>query len=228
MRVLSHAHVLNAVVHTDGDDVLRTELDELGHIVAMGRGKTHLVTGLNAVHVDGSLDVRTFEEERDALVAPRLGHVDRAAVPGFAHVVAFGSEEEGELHLALVAVFLHVGVEVEARVVERTRPLGVHTHEVALAVGEHRAGQHHVVVVAGRVAHAEVPRAGQADDLLGTGHREAACRAGKGEESFHANDGVHACFLFYERNVRQKMPSRLTTSTLTTPSPGVLSASRGR
>ena len=126
VRVLSYADVLDAVVHADGDVVLLAKLDVVGDVVAVGHRQRRLVAYLLAVHVDGCLDVRTLQEQRDALVLHGLGDIGRAVVPGSTDIVALGGEEEGKLHLTLVAVTLHVGVEVVRRVVERTRPLSLY------------------------------------------------------------------------------------------------------
>ena len=45
---------------------------------------------------------------------------------------------------------------------------------VALAVGEHGAGQGNVVVIMGSIAHGEIPAAGEVDSLL--------CEEGAAEE----------------------------------------------
>ena len=88
---------------------------------------------------------------------PSLGHHNLALIPGIAHVMTLGGKEERELHLSLVAILLHVGIKIKAGVVERTRPLGVNTYGIALAVGKHRAGKLYGVIVLRRIAHTELP-----------------------------------------------------------------------
>ena len=71
--------------------------------------------------------------------------------------MTLGGKEERELHLSLVAILLHVGIKIKAGVVERTRPLGVNTYGIALAVGKHRARKLYGVIVLRRIAHTELP-----------------------------------------------------------------------
>ena len=76
------------------------------------------------------------------------------------------SQEKREFYVAHLAVLLHVGIEVERGIIERTRPLGVDAYGVALAVGQHRAGKRDDIVVAWLAAHGELPLAGKRDGLL--------------------------------------------------------------
>ena len=181
--VLPHAHSVDAVVDAYGDVVALPGHDLVGDVELVRRAEAVLVAGLLPVDVDGRLDVGAFEEQHHAAVFPRLGHVDGAAVPGGAHVVLLGCEEEGEFDVALPAVGFHVGVEEVRRVVERAYPACFGAHVVALAVFGHRAGQDDVV---GQVAveppfvcaHVvtvdfELPASGQVDGVL--------CPYGKGQ-----------------------------------------------
>ena len=118
MRVLSHAYILDTVVHLDKDIILLTQTDLFRHIIPMGHGETHLMSHLLAVDEDGGLYMRSFEEERDALSLPVLRYIDRAMIPRIAHVVFLRGEEEGELHIARLSISLHLGVIVIRRVVE--------------------------------------------------------------------------------------------------------------
>ena len=77
----------------------------------------------------------------------------------------FRRQEERKLHLPLDAVFSHIRIEVERRVVERARPTGVHTDSVALAVGQHGTWQYDIVVIDGAVAKGEVPCTGEGNRL---------------------------------------------------------------
>ena len=141
MRVLADTHVLDAIVDGDGDAVVAPEGEVRSDVVDMRRVETHLVAHLQAVHLDGGLDVGALQEKLHAAPLPRLGNHHRARVGHGADVMAVGGEEEGKLHVARLAILLHVGVEVERRVVERPRPLGVDRWQVAKVVGEHGAGQ---------------------------------------------------------------------------------------
>ena len=164
--VLPHPDMLRAVIHADSNLVLASGMQVFRHIVDMRRRERHLVAHLVAVHVDGGLDVGTLQEQHDALAFPFARHIHLALVPCRPHIVAFGRQEEGKLHLALGSVFGHVGIEVERRVVERACPLRVNPHGITLSVGQHRAWQHHVVVVVWRLANTELPRTGKREHLL--------------------------------------------------------------
>ena len=169
---MPHTDILNAVVDTNADVILLTHPDIFCHVVAVRRGQRHLVAHFLSIDINGGLDVRPFQEERDALFLPRFRHVDGTLVPGSTHVMVLRSQEEGELHLSFHTIFLHVGIEVERRVIERAGPLRLSAHGVALAVGQHGAGQHDVVVVLGGVANGEVPCPDKINDLLGIRHGE--------------------------------------------------------
>ena len=161
--VLSHADVLDAVIDIDGDGVGAPGTDEVCDIVLMGRGERQLAAHAAAVDIDGGLDMGPLEEEHHATAPPRTGHTDGAAIPGMAHIVGGGREEERELDVALAAVLLHVGIEIVGGVVGGACPHGMCRDGVALAVGEHGAGQGNVVVIMGSIAHGEIPAAGEVD-----------------------------------------------------------------
>ena len=114
---------------------------------------------LLAIHKDGGLDMRTLQEQRDTLVTPALGHINTTTIPSLSHIMFLWRQEEWEFHLTLLPIGLHIGVEVETGVIERARPLGVDIHIVALAVGQHRARQLYLVMIAGRLTHSKVPDA---------------------------------------------------------------------
>ena len=113
---------------------------------------------LTAVDINGGLDMRALQEESDLPMAPALGNTDGATVSSFACEVLAGGEEEGEGHIAGVAVGLHEGVEVVAAVVERACPAGVHREVVTEAVGKERTGEGDG---GGVEAGAKVPGAGE-------------------------------------------------------------------
>ena len=71
-----------------------------------------------AVYPDGGLDMRTFQEECHLTATPRFGHRDGALVECIAYIMAVGSEEKRKLHLPLMAVFLHVGIEIETGIIQ--------------------------------------------------------------------------------------------------------------
>ena len=114
---------------------------------------------LLAIHIDGGLDMRTLQEQRDTLVTPALGHINTTTIPSLSHIMFLWRQEEWEFHLTLLPVGFHIGVEVETGVIERARPLGVDIHIVALAVGQHRARQLYLVMIAGCLTYSKIPDA---------------------------------------------------------------------
>ena len=157
MRVLSHTHILNSIIHTDSYLVALTLPDIFRHIIAMGYGKRHLVAHLATVDKDRRLYMRALQEERDTLVAPFLGDIHIFPVPHISHIVFLGCQEEGELHLSLPSVGFHIRVIEIRRVIERARPLRVDIHLMPLVVSEHRTRQHHVVIVMCGITKGKVP-----------------------------------------------------------------------
>ena len=171
VRVLSHAHILYAVVYLDGYCVVSAETHIVGDVVLMCHAQAHAVSHLQPVHVEGGFNMRSLQVEHHAALAPVFGYVHAPPVPCVAHIVAVGRQAEGQFHLSCLAVALHVGVEEERRVVDARRPAGVCGHRVALAVGEHGAWQFHPLVQrcvgcpCALTVYAEVPGAAQVDVL---------------------------------------------------------------
>ena len=75
--------------------------------------------------------------------------------------MAFGCKEEGKLHGSSLPIFLHIRIEVETGVIERTSPRGFHTDGVTLAIGQHRAGKCNGIIVLWLVTPAKIPLACQ-------------------------------------------------------------------
>ena len=169
VRVLPHAHILYAVVHLDGNVVVAPRGHVVGHIEHVRHAERRVAAHLPAIDEHRGLYVRALKIEQQALLAPRLWHADPTAVPRIAHVVLVRSEEKGELHLARLAVFGHVRVEEKRRIVEAAHPFRLDGHLVSLAIGEHRAGQCHPVVVVGGIALHEIPFSRQVDFVLRMG-----------------------------------------------------------
>ena len=159
MGILPHADVLNTVVDADGNRVTLATIDIIGDIIAMRRRKRHLMSNTPTVHIDGGLDVRTFQKQCDTSVFPVFGNIDATLIPSVTYIMLFRCQKERKLHLPLNAIFRHIGIEIERRVVERTRPLRLGSDIIALAVGQHGTWQHDIIVIDGAVAKGEVPRA---------------------------------------------------------------------
>ena len=65
-----------------------------------------------SVHVSSGFNMRPFQEQHHRLPLPLLRHIDIATIPGIANIVFVRCQEEGELHLSALTVFLHIGVKV--------------------------------------------------------------------------------------------------------------------
>ena len=139
--------MLNAVIYTDIYLVALANLHVFGHIKLVGCGERVVVTHFLSIHKHGGLDMGTLQIERDILLLPRIGHIHGTTIPGFTYILLLRRQEEGELHITLFTILLHIGIEVIAGVVERTRPTGVHRHRITFAIRQHRAWQYHVVVI---------------------------------------------------------------------------------
>ena len=139
VRVLSHANVLNTIVHFDDNGVFLSRHNSRRHIVDMWGIETHLMPHHFTVDRYRGLDVRSFEEECHLPAFPRFRHKDGTCVDHLTHIVFVGSEKEGELHVTLPAVRSHVGIVVERGVVERARPPGVNRKVVTEMVCQQRA-----------------------------------------------------------------------------------------
>ena len=107
VRVLSHADILYTIIYFNSYLIVASHVDVLRDVVDMGRGEAHLVAHFMPVDEERRLYVRTFEEERHTLIFPCLRDIDGTPIPGIAYIVSLGREEEGELHVALMPVFLH-------------------------------------------------------------------------------------------------------------------------
>ena len=166
MRILTHAHVLDTVIYANRDGVALSDIQPTGNVTRMGRRKRHLVLNLHPVHVDCRLDMRALQEQHHPPILPRRWHIHALLIPGIAHIVRLGCQEEGELHVTLHPILLHIGIEIVRRVVERARPLGLHRHRIALAVGQQRPWQHHIVIVMQGIAQRQLPVTCQIDGLL--------------------------------------------------------------
>ena len=129
---------------------------------------------------------------------PAAGDADGAAVGGLAHEVLLRVEEEGELHLPGVAVWLHEGVEVVAGVVEGACPAGGGGDVVAEVVGEERAGEGDG---GGSEAGGEVPGAGEAQDVGLRCGKVAANGKKEGEEKLLHREGQMTNLKFQIFNV---------------------------
>ena len=182
--VLSHTDIFNAIIDTHSNFVPLSATDVSRHIVAMRYRQRHVMPHLVAIDIDGGLDMRPLDEQRDAAMVPIFGNVYRTLIPCRPDVMALGSQEERELHRTLLTVALHVRVEIIRRVVERPRPLGTGGDDVALAVGEHRARQHDIIMKDSAVAEGEVPRASQRERLLGMSGTPTDNHQHTGKETF--------------------------------------------
>ena len=112
VRILTYTHILDTIIYANSDDIALTDIQPTGNVTRMGRRERHLVLNLHPVHIDGRLDMRTFQEDRHPPILPRRGHIHTFLIPGIAHIVRLGCQEEGELHVALHPIFLHIRIEI--------------------------------------------------------------------------------------------------------------------
>ena len=202
MGILSDADVLNAVIDADSNGVATPKIHIASNIITMRDGKRHLVANLLTIDIYRGLNMRTLEKECDTLVLHRFRDIYRPAIPRFARIVTLRSQEEGKLHLSYLAVLLHIGVEVIGRVIQRPRPLRFRCHNITLAISEHRAWEHDIIVVGETVSHGKIPGSRQRNIL-----RLQLQTAEKGKDTDYSSHD---------------------TDILMSSSPAVLSASRGR
>ena len=152
----------------------------------MGHRQRLLMTNGLAVDGDRRLNMGTFQEEHDVAVLPRLRHRDATLVPGTACIVALGGQEEGKLHLSGLAVLLHIGIEIEAGVIERACPAGINGNDVTLAICQHGTWQQDGALLALR---AELPRTAKINGthVGGMNQQAATCHQRKHcqNQSFH-------------------------------------------
>ena len=134
----------------------------------MRHAQRRIPTRQFAIDIYRSLYMRAFQIEDDALLLPLLRHEHRFAIPRIADVMLLGGEEERKLHGALdamlpirqhflLAIFLHIRIEIEGRIVETSRPLRMGTYIITLAVGEHRTRQLDHILIGRRISLRESP-----------------------------------------------------------------------
>ena len=164
--ILTYTHILYTIINTHGNLVFAPRLKIIGNVVLMWHREAHLVAHLATIHENGSLNVRALKVESYASFLPLPRNHNLALIPRIAHVMAFGRKEEGELHLPLVAILLHVGIKVETGVVERASPTGIYTYGVSLAVSKHRARKLNGISILRLVTHTEIPLASKRYNIL--------------------------------------------------------------
>ena len=147
MRILSYTNILNTIIDFDGNRILTAIHNMRSQIVFVRHRQRHPVPHLHTIYVNGGLNVRPFEEQHNATPFPRLGHNNFLLIPSNAHVMPFGSEEEREFHLSFHPILLHVWVEIERRIVKRTRPLRLYRHHITLPVRQHRTRKGYYIII---------------------------------------------------------------------------------
>ena len=147
MGILSDTHILYTIIYFDCYRVFLTDFDMVSNIIYMGSRKSHLMPDFLTINIYGCLDMRTFKSKNDTLFPPLLWHKHLTAIPRIANIMVFWSEEEREFHLSLNAVFLHIGIEIERGIIQRTRPLCIDGYRVALALCYHRAWQLNGIII---------------------------------------------------------------------------------
>ena len=167
MGVLPHTHILDAIINTDGNSVALSRPNVFRDVIAMGCGERHLVPHFLPVHEYRRLNVRTLQKQNDVLAFPGFRYIDALLVPSLTHIIRRWCQEEWELDIPLHTVLLHIGVEIERRVIERSCPTGINRHGISLAVGLHGARQEYIIIVLHGVTYGKRPLTSQANRLLG-------------------------------------------------------------
>ena len=90
MRILTHAHVLDAIVHLDGKLVGLAVFYIRCNIVNMRHRQRLLMPYPLTIHHYRGLDMRALQVQHHRLPFPLFGHHHRALVPGITHVMLVG------------------------------------------------------------------------------------------------------------------------------------------
>ena len=137
--------------------------------------------------------MRTFQIEDDALLLPLLRHKHRFAIPRIADVMLLWGEEERKLHGSLdamlpirqhflLAIFLHIRIEIEGRIIKTSCPLRMGTDIITLAVGEHRSRQLNYILIGRRISLRESPLPREVNLILRV---DALCLQGSTSHQAH-------------------------------------------
>ena len=168
MRILTHAYIFDTIIHLDADFIILAIYNIRCNIKLMRHAQRRIPTRQFAVDINRSLYMRTFQIEDDALLLPLLRHKHRFAIPRIADVMLLWGEEERKLHGSLdavlpicqhflLAIFLHIRIEIEGRIIKTSRPLRMGTDIITLAVGEHRTRQLDHILIGRRISLRESP-----------------------------------------------------------------------
>ena len=168
MRILTHAYIFYAIIHLDADFIILAIYNIRCNIKLMGHTQRRIPARQLAIDINRSLYMRTFQIEDDALLLPLLRHKHRFAIPRIADVMLLWGEEERKLHGSfdamlpirqhfLLAIFLHIRIEIEGRIIKTSCPLRMGTDIITLAVGEHRSRQLNYILIGRRISLRESP-----------------------------------------------------------------------
>ena len=141
MGILSDTHVLYSIIYLDCYCVLPAYFDTISNIIYMGSGKSHLMPDFLTINIYCSLYMRSLKSQNDTLFPPFLRHKHLTTIPRITDIMAFRSKEKREFHLSLNAVFLHIGIEIERGIIQRTCPLCFHGNQIAFASCYHGTWQ---------------------------------------------------------------------------------------
>ena len=168
MRILSHAYIFDTIIHLDADFIILAIYNIRCNIKLMRHTQRRIPARQLAVDINRSLYMRTFQIEDNALLLPLLRHKHRFAIPRIADVMLLWGEEERKLHGSLdamlpicqhflLAIFLHIRIEIEGRIIKTSCPLRMGTDIITLAVGEHRTRQLDHILIGRRISLRESP-----------------------------------------------------------------------
>ena len=168
VRILSHAYIFDTIIHLDADFIILAIYNIRCNIKLMGHTQRRIPARQLAVDINRSLYMGALQIEDNALLLPFLGHEHRFTIPRIADVMLLWGEEERKLHGSLdamlsicqhflLAIFLHIRIEIEGRIVKTSRPFRMGTDIIALTIGEHRTRQIDHILIGRRISLRESP-----------------------------------------------------------------------
>ena len=193
MRILTHAYIFYAIIHLDADFIILAIYNIRCNIKLMRHTQRRIPARQLAVDINRSLYMRTFQIEDNALLLPLLRHKHRFAIPRIADVMLLWGEEERKLHGSLdamlpirqhflLAIFLHIRIEIEGRIIKTSCPLRMGTDIITLAVGEHRSRQLNYILIGRRISLRESPLPREVNLILRV---DALCLQGSTSHQAH-------------------------------------------
>ena len=198
MRILTHAYIFYAIIHLDADFIILAIYNIRCNIKLMRHTQRRIPARQLAVDINRSLYMRTFQIEDNSLLLPLLRHKHRFAIPRIADVMLLWGEEERKLHGSLdamlpirqhflLAIFLHIRIEIEGRIIKTSCPLRMGTDIITLAVGEHRTRQLDHILIGRRISLRESPLPREVYSVI---RADALCLQGSTSHQAHHQNNI--------------------------------------